>query len=399
MNRKYLLAALVVASIVGTATADSAPKAISVTLGSIYTPPIAADNLLLSGKSAIYYSNIAPMTADIQITSFDMAGVQLWQKTIDSGGDEVVTAATVDPIGNIWLTGSASLAPSVETSTSLTGIDNPDGVTLDGVDSLRPDMNNLLLWKISPSGELIATYISPQQSAPLATSISATQSGISISGILDSRPFITTASTSGIFGKISYLGSSKTIINSIVRNSDGTTSLFGSSSETLGGKKVVGKRDGVLIKVSKAGAIASVVRSSEGGSSRGWTSGDTAFLLAGYVSNSSKNEIALTKFTSTFKPSWTTRFNGVGVPLAITGGGNSYLAFTSKAAITGVSGWKPAEPTLVVLTFDGKGLLKAATSLPGLTSPLKVEYSRERGFLGLASARDGSVSIFTLVSR
>jgi len=65
----------------------------------------------------------------------------------------------------------------------------------------------------------------------------------------------------------------------------------------------------------------------------------------------------------------------------------------------GVSGFKPLVPTLVVLTFDSKGVLKAATALPGLITPLSLQYSAGRGVVGLASSSDGTVSIFTLVSR
>jgi hypothetical protein len=52
-----------------------------------------------------------------------------------------------------------------------------------------------------------------------------------------------------------------------------------------------------------------------------------------------------------------------------------------------------------VITFDSKGVLKAATALPGLVTPLSLQYSASRGVVGLATASDGTVSIFTLVSR
>ena len=377
----------------------AAPKAITAGLGSIYTPPVDAESYLLSGKNVIYYNNVESETADILVTSFDLTNTQSWQLKIDSGADEVVSSATTDPLGNIWFVGSASLLAQVETTTSNAGIDNPDSVTDDPSPVLRTDLNQLALWKISQKGELLATYLLPQKSVPLATGISAKNSGISITGILDSKPFLITATVGGLFGKILFLGSAKTEINSLARSEDGTTALYGSSSETLAGKKLVGKRDGILMKVSKSGSIISLVRSSANGASRGWTSGDSVNLLSGYVLTGAKSEIAITKFTSAFSPSWTSRYTGVGVPISITGGGFSYLAFTSKSAIARVNGWKPSEAGLIVLTFNGKGLLQAATSLPGLVTPLNLAYSRDRGILGMASSADGSVSIFTLVSR
>ena len=377
----------------------AAPKAITAGLGSIYTPPVDAENYLLSGKNVIYYNNVESETADILITSFDFTNTQSWQLKIDSGADEVISTATTDPLGNIWLVGSASLLAQVETATSNAGIDNPDAITDDPSPALRTDLNQLALWKVSQKGELLATYLLPQKSVPLATGISVKNSGISITGILESKPFLITATIGGTFGKVLFLGSAKTEINSLARSEDGTTALYGSSSETLAGKKLMGKRDGILMRVSKSGSIISLVRSSANGASRGWTAGDSANLLSGYVLTGAKSEIAITKFTSTFAPSWTTRYAGAGVPISITGGSLSYLAFTSKSAITGVNGWKPSEPGLIVLTFNGKGILQAATSLPGLVTPLNLEYSRDRGILGMASSADGSVSIFTLVSR
>ena len=393
-----LLLALVVALWI-TPQSFAAPKAITAGLGSIYTPPVDAESYLLSGKNVIYYANVESETADILVTSFDFSNVQSWQLKIDSGADEVVSSATTDPLGNIWLVGSASLLTQVETATSNTGIDNPDSVTEDPSPALRNDLNQLALWKISQKGELLATYLLPQKSVPLATGISAKNSGISITGILESGPFILTVSVAGTFGKIISLGSAKTEINSVARSEDGTTSLFGSSAETLAGKKLMGKRDGFLMKVSKSGSILSLVRSSANGASRGWTSGDGVNLLSGYVLTGPKSEIAITKFTTTFSPSWTYRYAGMGVPISISGGGYSYLAFTSRSAIVGVNGWKPNEPGLIVLTFNAKGLLQAATSLPGLVTPLNLAYSRDRGVLGMASSADGTVSIFTLVSR
>ena len=379
--------------------AIAAPKAITAGLGSIYTPPVAAENYLLLGKNVIYYNNVESETADILVTSFDFTNTQSWQLKIDSGADEVISSATTDPLGNIWLVGSASLLAQVETATSNAGIDNPDGITEDPSPALRTDLNQLALWKVSQKGELLATYLLPQKSVPLATGISVKNSGISITGILESKPFLITATVGGLFGKIIFLGSAKTEINSLARSEDGTTALYGSSSETLAGKKLMGKRDGILMKVSKSGSIISLVRSSANGASRGWTSADSVNLLSGYVLTGAKSEIAITKFTSTFAPSWTSRYAGVGVPISITGGGYSYLSFTSKSAIAGVNGWKPTEAGLIVLTFNGKGLLQAATSLPGLVTPLNLAYSRDRGILGMASSADGSISIFTLVSR
>ena len=390
---------LVVVALLSTPVATAAPKAVPVQLGSIYSAPVGTELFLTSGKSSIYIANVSAKSVDIQVTAVDLTGNQIWQRTIDSGADEVATAATLDPQGNIWLAGSAALVTVAETHTPIIGIDNPDSVTVETNPSLRSDMKNLALWKISATGELIGTYLSPLKSIPLATAISATNSGLAIIGSLDSKSFVNTATTSGTFGKLISIGTSKTELNAVARNSDGTISLFGSSAETLAGKKVAGIRDGVLIKLSKTGSISSLVRSSLVKGSRSWISGDSSHLLSGPVISGKSIETAITKFTTAFAPTWTLRVPSSGASTTLSANGNSYLALTSRSPITGISGWKPSQPSLLVITFDSKGVMKAATALPGLVNPISLHYSSSRGVTGLASAADGTVSIFTLVSR
>jgi len=379
--------------------AEAAPKALPVQLGSIYSAPADTELFLATSKSSIFISNPTATSSNIEVISVDLTGTQLWQRTIDSGVDEVATATTLDPQGNIWLAGSVASSATSETLTSIAGIDNPDLVSIDASPNLRSDMKNLALWKISASGEPLGTFIFALKSVPMITAISATNSGISAIGVLDSKPFVISATTSGTFSKMISIGTSKTELNALSRNSDGTLSLFGSSSETLAGKKVAGIRDGVLIKLSKSGAITSLVRSSALKASRSWISGDAAHLLSGPVMTGKSAETAITKFTTKFVPSWTLRVPSTGASTTLTANGNSYLALTSRSAITGVSGWKPIQPSLLVITFDRKGVMKAVTALPGLVTPISLHYSSVRGVVGLASSADGTVSIFTLASR
>ncbi len=379
-------------------SAVAAPKSIPVQLGSSFPAPANTEGFTLNGKNIIYLQNLTAKSSDVVLTAFDLSGTQLWQRTIDSGVDEVATAITADPLGNIWVAGSAASAPAVESATVLTGIDNPDAVNVDPGNSLRPDVNQIALWKISPAGELLATYLSPQKSLPIVTAISATSSGVSIIGTLDSKSFEVNANA-GLFGKMLSIGTAKSELNAVARNADGSTSVFGSSAETLAGKKVAGIRDGVLIKISKAGAVTSVVRSSAIKASRSWISADATNLVSGPVVTGKVIETAITKFSTSFTPTWTLRVPSTGASTSLSANGNSYLAFTSKGSVSGISGFKPTLPTLLILTFDSKGVIKAATAIPGLVTPISLQYSAGRGVVGLASSSDGTVSIFTLVSR
>ncbi len=380
-------------------SAHAAPKAITAQVGSIYSAPLGTEGIIQIARNSIYFQNTFNKTSDIVITARDLTNTQTWQTTIDSGLDEVATSATFDAQGNLWLSGAASLASAPESYTPINGIDNPDMVIVDSPNSLRSDLSQIALWKIAPTGELLATYLSVQASTPLITAISISSSGISLIGALDGKQFLLSSSLTGVFGKVFYIGTSKTELTSVVRNSDGSSYIFGTSAETLAGKKVAGVRDGILAKVSKTGAITSLVRSSAIKALRSWNSADASLFLTGPVVTGKTIESAITKFTPTFSPTWTTRIPSTGDSIGVSGGGNYYVALTSKSTIPGISNWKPTSSSLIVLTFDSKGVIKAAHSFPGLVNPLSLQFTRERGVVGAATGSDGLVSIFTLASR
>ena len=400
MKRSNSSVAILIAFILlGTGTSFAAPKKIVLQTGSVLSAPIGAEGFLQSGKNSIFLSNSLNQTSDISLRAIDIAGGLAWERVIDSGTNEIASAFTLDSLGNIWIAGNSAPQMLVDTPTSIVGIDNPDGVSVEEIEEIRADLNQLTIWNVASTGELIATYIYPMVKVPTISAISATNTGLSVVGSLDSKPFLINMSSAGTFSKVISIGTSKTIINSAVRQSDGSSFLFGSSAETLGGKKVVGKRDGVLIKLAKSGAITSVVRSSANGAVRSWNSATSSNLLSGQVIAGKNTEVAITKFTNNFQPTWTARFPGTGSSLVVSGGAYSYLAFTTRSAIPGINLWKPTSPSLLILTFDSKGELKAAHAFPGLVTPINLQFSRERGVIGLASTSDGAISIFTLVSR
>jgi hypothetical protein len=201
---------------------------------------------------------------------------------------------------------------------------------------------------------------------------------------------------SGKFSKVIYVGGEKTSLNDLKRLKSGSINLFGSSAETLFGKKPAGKRDGVLITISQSGKISQLVRSSAIKASRDWQSATETIATTGMVKVSTSTETAITQFTSAFKPTWTLRLAGAGASRVTFGNKLTYLAFTSTSKISGVTGWKPTTPGLVVLAFDSKGAIKSAYNFPGLTTPISLSYSLERGVTGLALSAKNTVSIFQL---
>ena len=388
------LAVFIAALLAFSTPAEAAQKRVAVKkIEKIATLPT-AELLLASGSSIITVGNIESATSDISLSALNSDGTPSWSLNLDSGLDEIAMAATPDSAGNIWLAGFSATTVVEETTTATVVAENPDSVLVEPSQPTRSDLNRLTLWKVTSNGQLEASYYSSENLPGIINSISVSKSGLSILGQYNQRSFIQVMSLSGSFGALAYIGTSKTSLNAIVRNSDGSSSVFGYSTETLGGKKLAAKQDGVLIKVSKSGSLTSVVRSSAIKAERSWLSADSNFLLSGYVKVGKKIESAITKFTPTFAPTWTLRVPSAGESLAITAGKTSIAAVNSNAPVTSLIGWKPTKPSLLLLSFDAKGLIIAAKGSADLGAPLALTYSKELGVFGLAKASDGAVTLF-----
>jgi hypothetical protein len=399
VNALLLMAALAFTPIALPPIADAATKSVAVKKLDVLTAAPGAEGLLISGKTLITYVNTGGANSNIVLTGLDLTGAQVWQKTIDSGADEIALVGAVDSAGNLWLAGDSAPLTAVDTSTVQLPADNPDGVVAEPLTKLRSDMSLLTLWKLSPTGDLLATYSLTQPSPALVTAISVSASGVSLVGRIADKSFALSITTTGTFGKLVSIGTSKTELNAVVRNVDATMSVFGTSAETLGGKKNVGIRDGILAKINKAGVITSVVRSSALKADRSWNYADSTLVLTGYVKTGKKIESAITKFTSAFAPTWTIRIPSNGVSLVTTGGVITYAVLGSNSSVSGVSGWKPTSTQLLLLTFDSKGVISSAHGASELANPTSLVFSKDVGIFGLAKTSDESVSIFHLAAR
>ena len=88
--------------------ASAATKSIAMKKLDILTSAQGAEGLLISGKTVITYLNTSGTNTNIVLTGLDVNGVQLWQKTIDSGADEIALAGAVDGTGTVWLAGDSA---------------------------------------------------------------------------------------------------------------------------------------------------------------------------------------------------------------------------------------------------------------------------------------------------
>ena len=388
------LSVLIAALLAFSTPAEAAQKRIAVKkIEKIAVTP-GAELLVANGTSIITISNVDSTTTDIALNAIDISGAAIWSTVVDSGADEIAMAAAKDSGGNLWIAGFSSTPALQESTTATTTPENPDSVVVEPSQLSRSDLNRLTVWKISSAGELLGSFNSDENLPGLISSISAAGAGLSIVGQYNQRSFIQSVSSNGTFGKVLYIGTSKTALNVVVRNADGSANVFGHSTETLGGKKLAAKQDGVLIKISKSGSLTSVVRSSAIKATRSWLSADSNFLLSGYVKVGKKTESAITKFSPAFAPAWTIRVPSTGESLAITAGKSSLAAVNSNAPIASLIGWSPAKPSLLLLTFDAKGLITSAKGSAELSTPLALSYSKEIGAVGLAKSSDGSVALF-----
>jgi hypothetical protein len=390
---KRLLSFVLLATLLATPVAHSAPKKIAVKPMQLLTTigtPEEVSGAVVSGKSIIVFGSKA---SKAYARAIDATGKELWNLPLDQSAASIATAAAVDIAGDIWIAGATPMAMGFTPPTTATPL-NPDNAVIPP-NVFVGDLHAVTIWKISAAGSLILTNTLPTSYVLFPTAIAVDKSGASVVGIMATEKgnagFLANTDNAGVFSKLLQIGTVSTTAESVVRHSDGTFTVTGSSSETLAGKKVTGITDGVLVKVSKTLKITSVVRSSVAKGKRNWNSASNSLLLSGEVTAAGKTETAVTKFSNTFAPTWTYRFTSTG--LGVSGSANQAF-FISTGAITQLI-WSPKGPTPLLLTFDSKGLITAANSAPtGQGEVLSVLNSKELGVLALTSSAE-AVSIFT----
>ena len=395
---KRLLSFAVIASLVFTPIANAAPKKFSVKPLQLLTTvgtPDEVSGVVASGKSVIIFGSKA---SKAYARAIDTTGKELWNLFLDQSAASIATAAAVDAAGDIWIAGATPLALGLIPPTPAATPVNPDNAVVPPATTVG-NLQAVTIWKLTAAGTLTFTNTLPTSSVLFPTSISVDRNGASIVGIIGnekgSAGFLVNTDKAGVFGKLLQIGAVSTTADAVVRHGDGSFTVAGSSSETLAGKKVAGLTDGILIKISKAMKITNVVRSSAVKGKRMWNSATSTLLLGGEVVVGAKSETAITKFSSTYAPTWTYRFPSTGPAMTA---GSTYAVFISTGATPQLN-WNPKAATPLLLTFDAKGTIIAADSGPlGQKEVLGALVSKELGLLVVTSSAE-SVSIFTLIPR
>ena len=355
---KRFAVAVVAALLISSHPASAAPKTIAASEITKVAAIAEHEGATISGQGITVFAN---SEKKVLVSAMDFTGAEKWKLVIEGSTDQIAMAATSDKEGNTWLAGLTSAVEIVESQSATSTPVNVDGVVVEPVPGLRSELNTVTLWKISATGSLVGSYSDSATSPLLITAISHSSSGISIIGDRGVGLVLISSTLTGKFATAKVIGTAKSSFSSIIRNADGSAQIYGASSETLGGKKLVGTRDGILAKVNKSGVLTSVVRSSASKATRTWQSATSTYFLVGDVKVSGKNESAFTKFNTSFAPTWTLRLASQGSQLAAVGAnGAHYALFNSTSSIPGVTGWKPSTATPIVLRFDNKGVITQA---------------------------------------
>ena len=395
---KRFVAFVVLASLVIAPVSHAAPKKISVKPMQLLTTvgtPDEVSGAVVSGKSIIVFGT---KSSKAYARAIDVTGKEIWNLSLDQSAASIATAAAVDSAGDVWVAGATPLATGLVTPTPTATPLNPDNAAIPP-SVFVGNLQAIAIWKVNAAGSLISTHTFPTSSALFPTAISVDKNGASVVGIIANEKgnagFLVNTDSAGVFTKLLQIGATSTTADTVARHADGTLTVAGSSSETLAGKKVVGVTDGILVKVSKALKITSVVRSSIAKGKRIWNSASSSLLLTGEVMAAGKTESAVTKFSMSFVPSWTYRFASTGPTLSAS---STQAFFISTGSIAQLN-WNPKTPTPLLITFDSKGIITAADSGPiGQREVLGLIISKEIGVLALTSSAE-SVSIFTLLPR
>ena len=394
---KRFLTLLLISTLVATPSTYAAPKKVVVKALTLVTTISNKDDVagfVVSGKTIVIFGTAVDRSF---ARAIDMSGQELWSIALDPNSPSIASAGTVDNAGNIWIAGSTSLrrptpAPSA-TSTPL----NPDSV-VNIPDKFSSDLSTVALWKI-PAGTSSPILYSAQQSAPvLISAITADKNDISLVGLTRSAKgssgFVISANVLGDFEKPLLIGTTSTTLDAVVRHSDGTLTVTGASSETLGGKKLLGSTDGVIIRISKTNTLLSVVRSSAPKAERNWGSATSTLLLGGSVVTVAKTESAVTKFSNSYVPTWTYRFISTGPVLTAAPG---YALLASAGVIPQLSSWSPKAPRALLLLFDSKGVVKDAFSAAvGQREVLGLLATKELGIICFTSNGE-LISVYSLI--
>jgi hypothetical protein len=319
---------------------------------------------MLVGDTAIYLFGNTPTGG--YVTALNKDGSQKWLHSFSDQTAFTISAGALDTSGDIWLAGASAAPTAMPSSASPSPTAaNPDGVVIGDEGAIRPDLNNLTLWKVSSAGTGAGNYQLPLTAPVLPTSLSVNKSGISIVAWQSAGSLFVTTDLSGKFGKPLRVGKTTTTLDKVIRNSDGSSFLLGSGTELFLGNKAIGVRDGLIVKVDATPKIVQSVRSGEKGATRNWASATSTLLLGGFLKSKTSALATITKFETSLKPTWTVRYKASSGAVVANGSNKaSYAAYENAGTGT-------------LQTFDRNGKVVSTNSF--FDRPIAMEFNKTFG--------------------
>lgn len=190
--------------------ASAAPIKVTQVKPSFYIPTSTTgdqiNNLVTTPISIVVGGTFESTTAGVTtgyLAAFDWQGVKQWEfnPLIESIGSDL----SRDNSGNLYLYGAAI---SEETTTSTISSDtatlNPDNVQVDPTYAPKNELRNLVIWKVSSSGQLLAKYSQGFPNAFFPKRISFDGKNFLLTGYSNEKYFEIKMDSEGNFGKPIY---------------------------------------------------------------------------------------------------------------------------------------------------------------------------------------------------
>ena len=165
---------------------------------------------LTTTNSIVYVGTVESSTStpslglsDGYIASISAAGTKQWEVRLGGRLDDIATAISKDKSGNYWVLGaSAEAATPIAITPVIPGI-NPDSASADAASS-PTNLNRVVIWKVSPTGTLLASYNFASTQSIYPKTLTPTPTGFVVTGDLaDSTSFTLPIDSQGVFGVLS----------------------------------------------------------------------------------------------------------------------------------------------------------------------------------------------------
>lgn len=92
------------------------------------------------------------------VSAIDKSKIRLWDLRLGTINDDIATSVARDKSGFFWIAGATSKPTETSTTAIDTTAQNLDSITVESVTTPTNSLNRLIVWKVTTTGQLAATY-------------------------------------------------------------------------------------------------------------------------------------------------------------------------------------------------------------------------------------------------